>query len=638
MPFTLKDYVDIKELAKGGMGKIYIATQKSLNRRVVIKEMACGLLKADNEIKRFENEAQAAAALTHDNVIRIYDFGEENGSFYIAMEYVEGADLDKFLKQADFPKEIGMMIVWLAVKGLADAHEKGIVHRDVKPANILVSKSGAVKVVDFGLAYAGTQSGQLTTTGAIVGTPAYMAPELVSGEESRDPCMDIWAIGIILYRLVSGEFPFTGDNVPSTLISIIQNRVNPVEEFDTTLPQPIADCINACLIKDHTKRLSKLSAVNSSLQDYFFEIGVKDPIDTIRRFIADPEETKAELNAQLLRYHMAKGNQLSTIARYELAKSHFQKAQKMDPANGEITSALHSLELFMGSVLNSQTTKVTKDIVSKVRETKTGNNPKERHVPVLLVVLFVFSLLLFSTVLTAIVRPDIWNIITNKAGGSMQFLSQGITRAKTTIHGISQVFHSSQSPKAITPLSGKKNGDLGNESKLRKPDTVIIRDTVKVDSGSHGPRNDSVRVGIVKIEVIPPTSVVKVDGTLLKASQFKGLTLPAGLHQFLASSDGYAPSTTSVSISGNDTHQVIIGLTKEKKWGAMEIISDINAEIFVDGEFKGTTPTGIPLALVEGEHTVVFNRAGFKPYEKKVVIVRGETKKIRVESKSKSSK
>ena len=627
MPFTLKDYTDIKELAKGGMGKIYIATQKSLNRLVVIKEMASGLLKADNEIKRFENEAQAAGALTHDNIVRIYDFGEENGSFYIAMEYIEGLDLDQLLKQPDFPKEIGMMIVWQAIKGLADAHEKGIVHRDVKPANILISKNGAVKMVDFGLAYAGTQSGQLTTTGAIVGTPVYMAPELVSGEESRDPRMDIWAIGIILYKLVSGDFPFSGDNVPATLISIIQNKEKPIEEFDKTLPQPIAECINACLIKDHTKRLAKLGTINESLQNYFFEIGVKDPIDTIRKFINDRDTTNTELQAQLMRYHLVKGNHFAATTQYAAAQLHYLEAKKRDPNNTEITEALHSLELFMGSVLGSQTTKVGKDIVAKIREPKKQDfkkPEKEKHVPVLLLVLFFFSLVLFATVVTAVTRPDIWAAIANKTTLSVSYCLKGAAMAGEIL----RVFHSRKTPKnqAKTPAyDGAKPG---------KTDTVIVRDTIKVDSGASRGVATAVSRGMVKIEVIPTMSLVKVDGTALPQTQFKGVTLPAGVHQFLASADGYAASTTSVSISGNDTHQVMIDLTKEKKWGALEIVSDISAEIIVDGEFKGNTPTSVPLSLAEGEHTVVFNRAGFRPYEKKVIIVHGETKKIRVEPQS----
>ena len=326
MPFTLKDYTDITELAKGGMGKIYCATQVSLNRKVVIKEMAGGLLTTKNEIKRFENEAQAGAALNHDNIIRIYDFGEEKGSFYIAMEFIDGPDLDQLLKQNDFPREIGMMILQQALKGLAYAHEHGIVHRDVKPANMLISRNGAVKMVDFGLAYAGTQSGQLTTTGAIVGTPVYMSPELVSGEETRSKCMDIWAAGIILYRIITGDFPFTGDNVPATLISIMQTKEKPAEDIDRTLPPRFADLLHSCLVKDHTKRLPDLSLLIEALQNHFFEIGIRDPVDTIRRYLADKDGSAADIRPHLVRYHIAKGKECSKAMKFSTAQAHYQEA------------------------------------------------------------------------------------------------------------------------------------------------------------------------------------------------------------------------------------------------------------------------------------------------------------------------
>ena len=175
MAFLLKDYTDIQEIARGGMGKVYLATQISLNRKVIIKEMASGLLVNKTEIRRFENEARAAAALDHDNIIRIYDFGEDRGSFYIAMEYIDGPDLESILKDRNYLPEIGLMIVLFALKGLNHAHAHRIIHRDIKPGNILVSKAGAVKVVDFGLAHAGSQQLHLTASDVIVGTPLFMS-------------------------------------------------------------------------------------------------------------------------------------------------------------------------------------------------------------------------------------------------------------------------------------------------------------------------------------------------------------------------------------------------------------------------------------------------------------------------------
>jgi hypothetical protein len=141
---------------------------------------------------------------------------------------------------------------------------------------------------------------------------------------------------------------------------------------------------------------------------------------------------------------------------------------------------------------------------------------------------------------------------------------------------------------------------------------------------------------MVRVEVTPATASVKVDNRALTAKEMAGTVLPGGVHQFLATADGFAPSTTTVAVSGNDTHLVMIGLTKEKKTGWLEVLSDISAEVYIDGEFKGNAPAVSPIVLPEGEHSVMFKRPGFKPYEKTVIIQSGDIRQIKVESGSKS--
>ena len=308
MAFLLKDYKDIQEIARGGMGKVYLATQVSLNRKVIIKEMATGLLTSATEIKRFENEARAAALLGHDNVIRIYDFGEDRGSFYISMEYVDGPGLETLLRDAHCIPEIALMIVLHALKGLNFAHQHQIIHRDIKPGNILVSKVGAVKVVDFGLAHAGAQQMHLTATDTIVGTPLYMSPEQASGEEKKNIQMDIWSVGVLLYRIITGDYPFKGDNVPAILYNIVQSKQPPLLELAPALPDDLAQNIDLCLEKDRANRLTNLAPLIESLTELF----LRDRCQGHRR--ADPAvyhrpvSSTKELSKLLLEYHGSKGS------------------------------------------------------------------------------------------------------------------------------------------------------------------------------------------------------------------------------------------------------------------------------------------------------------------------------------------
>ena len=650
MPFTVKDYSDIRELAKGGMGKIYLATQVSLNRKVVIKEMAAGLLTEKSETRRFENEARAAAALNHDNIIRVYDFGEEKGSFYIAMEFIDGPDLDQLFRRQDFPREIGMMILQQALKGLAFAHEQGIVHRDVKPANMLISSNGAVKMADFGLAYAGARSGHVTATGSIVGTPVYMSPELVNGQETKDRCMDIWAAGVILYRIITGNFPFTGDNVPATLISIIQDREKPAEELDKTLPPYVAGLLHSCLEKDHTRRLQRLAPLIEALKNYFFEIGIRDPVDTIRKYLGDRRASLEELDSLLVKYHLAKGSECAKAMKYSAAQAHYQEARRHDPDNREAADAMRSLQDYIGDVLTTATTTVQEGTLTQVRSGL--DSKKERRFPVMVKIGVFFLLIALAAGIVAVFQRDAWNAMTEPIRAVMRRAPADalrpplMTQEKTGAGGL-MARQGKQNKENLFP---SEKGGTGASAVLKGKEGLNWPAVVaaKADSGpviglrtepwqrpqAQAPDFSS---GLVRVEVKPSTASVLVDDKKLTPQEMDGVRLGAGVHHFMAVADGFAPSTTIVSVSGNDTHLVMIGLIPAEKTGELEVLSDITAEMYIDGEYKGSAPFTAPIILSEGQHTVVFKRSGYRPYVKIVSIQQGEIKKIKVESGSASA-
>jgi serine/threonine protein kinase len=648
MPFTLKDFSDIRELAKGGMGKIYLATQVSLSRKVVIKEMAAGLLTKKNEIKRFENEARAAAALNHDNIIRVYDFGEEKGFFYIAMEFIDGPDLDQLLKQESFPREIGMMILQQALKGIAFAHEQGTIHRDVKPANMLISRNGAVKMADFGLAYAGTRSGHMTATGSIVGTPVYMSPELVNGKETKDRCMDIWAVGVILYRIVTGEFPFTGDNVPATLISIINNKEQPAEELDKTLPSYLAELLHSCLEKDHTRRLQSLTPLIEGLKNYFFEIGVRDPVDIIRKYLEDKNAAIEELDSFLVNYHIARGSECTKAKQYSAAQAHYQEARKRDPRNREVKDALRSLEDHIGNVHTSETLTVQEGTLTQVR---TGlDSEKARRFPVMAKAGVVLLLIAMAAGSIAVFQGDAWEKMTGQIRAMIRSALVRVSQAASNTQGKggAEASGPATAPRIEPmPTPGRDSGSAAT-SLLESPRAPSVEkkeaqqaaaaekpDTAAAKPPAQGPDLSS---GVIRVEVKPVAASVLVDDKKLTPEEMAGMKLGAGIHTLLAMADGFAPSTTLVTVSGNDTHLVMIGLTPIEKTGELEVLSDLAAEMYIDGVYKGSAPTAAPIVLSEGQHTVVFKRMGYRPYVKMVSIRQGETKKIRVESGSTSSR
>jgi|GEM_PF-6951529 serine/threonine protein kinase len=647
MPFTLKDYSDIKELAKGGMSRIYLATQISLNRKVVIKEMAAGLVTTKNEIKRFENEAQAGASLSHDNIIRIYDFGEERGSFYIAMEFVDGLDLDQLLKQEDFPREIGMMILQQALKGLAYAHEHAVVHRDVKAANILVARNGAVKVVDFGLAYAGARSAQLTSTGAIVGTPVYMSPELVNGEETKDACMDIWAAGVLLYRLVTGEFPFTGENVPSTLITIVQDKEKPAEELDKTLPHFLAEQLHACLEKDHTKRLPAFMPLIQALQDYFFELGVRDPIDMIKKYLSDKGAAMDELQSLLVRYHRSKGDEFSRAEKHATALAHYREARKRDPKSGELAQLIRSLEEHFADTLTTRTAKVGEYVMTEVRARRRGGKKRRfvawsvaactTVVAAGLAAIYLWQPGPVDTAFERIIAPAMGRV----AGAIRANFDARVSPAPAVHDAVRDPDTGADKMRARMQAG---NVPLANNSNAQPSPRTSLDSGVRVRAlpakDSTGPRVETAAQprGLVRVLVNPVYAEVKIDNgeTMTLDQRSDGKWFGTGVHQVIASAEGFASVTDTITVAGNDTHFVMLNLMPgERKSGELVIYSDVASEMYVDGEFKGNTPITAPIALREGQHTVVFKRPGYKPYEKSIYIKSGETSEIKVESGAK---
>jgi tRNA A-37 threonylcarbamoyl transferase component Bud32 len=626
MPFTLKDYSDIKELARGGMSKIYCATQVSLNRQVVIKEMAAGLITTKSEIRRFENEAQASASLSHDNIIRIYDYGEENGSFYIAMEYIDGSDLDVLMQDKRFPREIGLMILHQALRGLAFAHEKGVIHRDVKAANILVGRNGAVKVSDFGLAYAGGSSTQLTSTAALVGTPAYMSPELVNGEETRSARMDIWAAGVMLYRLITDEFPFTGENVPSTLINIIQKGETPAEEIDKTLPSALAEQLHACLEKDRAKRLSVFGPLIAALQDYSFDLGVRDPAGMIQRYFTDKNAAIEELRLILAKYHGTKGKECQDAGKYSTALAHYREALRHDRGNGEIAKAVSTLEKLEAATLTAKTTNVQDYVVTQVRSRgKAGARQWETFFLVLLGAVIVVGILGGTQLRHWKIAPG--------AKSSIVFMREQFSKLISSEGAQGNLPNGAPENHAALPA---KKSDFAMTAKILS-DSGRDAKSLQARADDGAKKELSGTLGLVRIAVTPSSAIVVADekDTLSSLQKNAGVALTGGVHNFTVFAEGFVSVSPSIIVAGNDTQTLTISLgAAEKKPGGLQVLSDISAEVYVDGEFRGNAPTQMPIVLAEGQHTLIFKRSGYKPYQNAVMIRSGEIREFKLESGS----
>jgi serine/threonine protein kinase len=297
----------VRLLGEGGMGQVYLAQDQKLHREVALKILTWKEGDDDDRVARFQREAKTAAQVSHPNVMAIYDIdvakdATGNDVTFIVMEYVKGRSLSDYLKMR--PSDIST-VVKLAEKiasGLAAAHKINVVHRDIKSDNILVDEDDQPKILDFGLAKpvqpvkfaegdsTRTVSKELTRVGKIVGTVSYMSPEQIRGE-SVDIRSDIFSFGVLLYRMATGEFPFTGPTEVSTLAKILEARHESIRMRNATIPMELERIVDKCLQKDQNDRYQDTRDLVVDLRNLrrLYESGTSDSISAMH---SAPKPTK----------------------------------------------------------------------------------------------------------------------------------------------------------------------------------------------------------------------------------------------------------------------------------------------------------------------------------------------------------
>jgi len=257
-------YQVVRKLGAGGMANVYLAEDQELGRRVAIKILNDRHANDEQFVERFRREAKNAAALSHPNIVSIYDRGEAEGSYYIAMEYLDGRSLKELIVSRG-PAPVGVAVEYARqiLSALRFAHRHGIVHRDIKPHNVLVDSEGRVKVTDFGIARAGAS--QMTEAGSIVGTAQYLSPEQARGG-NVDQRSDLYSLGIVLYELLTGTVPFTGDTPVEIAMKHLSQVPEPPSSRRPDLPHELDLLVMRALAKDPEDRYQSAEEMDADLE------------------------------------------------------------------------------------------------------------------------------------------------------------------------------------------------------------------------------------------------------------------------------------------------------------------------------------------------------------------------------------
>ncbi len=329
----LGKYRLLEVVGQGGMASVYRAVDEDLGREVAVKVLHPHLEKREDARRRFRREAMTIARISHPNIVSIYDYsGEESETSYIVTQFIRGPHLAGLhAASGPFPAELAAAMARQVAEGLIVAHGAGIVHRDVKPENILVPEDGVLKIADFGIVHI-TDTQDMTVTGQILGSPYYMSPEHVLGK-GLDARADVFSFGSLLFFLVTGRHAFEGPNPHAVLKRICEGDIVQPERLAPSAGRAMSDIIHSCLEKDPEARPTTLEPVARALDAYLAASGVTDPVGDLERFTTDPEAYRRFAVERTVASLMRTADALGLEGRMTEAMDALNRVLCLDPDN-----------------------------------------------------------------------------------------------------------------------------------------------------------------------------------------------------------------------------------------------------------------------------------------------------------------
>ena len=297
-------YEVVKTIGEGGMANVYLAYDVILERKVAVKILRGDLATDEKFVRRFQREALSASSLSHPNIVEVYDVGEDTGNYYIVMEYIEGKHLKQLLKRRGSLTLREVIDIMLQITdGIGAAHESYIIHRDIKPQNIMILENGLVKITDFGIAMA-LNGTQLTQTNSVMGSVHYLPPEQASGKGSTIQS-DVYSMGILMYELLSGTLPYKGDNAVEIALKHLKEPLPSLRELDPDIPQAIENIILKSAAKNPQNRYADAREMNEDLKTCLSE-SRKDE----KAYVYDFQDDEAEPHKKIEEINEEEGGEV----------------------------------------------------------------------------------------------------------------------------------------------------------------------------------------------------------------------------------------------------------------------------------------------------------------------------------------
>ena len=572
-----------KLVATGGTAVLYRAVQTSLDRVVAIKKLHQHLTEDENFTRRFVLEAKAAASLDHENIVKIIDFGSEDATYYMVMEFIEGESLREILdKWKQLPVETALALVHQVCCGLEHAHAKGIVHRDIKPGNIMLTQTGRAKITDFGLAKLAESNTQHTAANSILGTPLYMSPEQAFGE-SVDHRSDLFSLGTMLYEMVTGVQPFRDENYMGVIQNIINRNAPHPSKFDVEVPQGVQNLLSKAMNKSRDARFQNAGEFRKAIEKTMGLSQLKQASDHLTVLLKTEGETMVLPKTQK---HIQKKSRL----RKGLAAT-LVAVTLLGAAGGAYTLAPEAFNDHAMTMVDW-----VKERAASVPQLQSSNVvDSTQQSPTMLT-----SEMTDSIVTRILAHMDSTQTEPDPAGEPAQETKPVNPRPVpqgTPSQRVSQAQNVEAPPKETKPEETKPK-----PKPVRKGWLVVSTD-----------KNSEVYVDGMYRGDSPPA--VRIE-------------LTAGRHKLECRSSNHEPYTETLNITAGEMSRRSVTLIE--MMGKVSLTTTDGAEVYVDGSFKGTTPLAKPLEIPVGRHKLTIKKLGFNTWDNEIVVDANRTLPLNV--------
>ncbi|MBN2529407.1 MAG: serine/threonine protein kinase [Deltaproteobacteria bacterium] len=636
---TLGRYELREEIGRGGMATVYRGYDSTLKREVAVKVLHPHLITHEEARARFEREARSVARLHHPSIVEIYDYSEaETGEAFIVMELVEGFTLRDFLNQHPnhaLMAEGAALVARQIFIALHIAHAEGIIHRDVKPENILIGKEGKIQLSDFGIAFlAGI--GQMTATGQILGSPTYMSPEHIESP-SVDVRADIFSVGTILYEMVVGQPPFVGNNPHQIIKRVVEGYYDHPLSVNPSIGHPVSSVIVKCLQQQPERRYASASEAIAELDEILLQMGIEDSDKQQKAYVQKPVEWEEAHLADVVARTLKMGKDAQKSKQLPEAMNHLNRVLAIEPSNDTALYAVNVLSRRRRFRRNIERVGGAAAVAFAILAIVAG------------IILYRYS---YPAQNTSSVQPldlgDNLSTVGDSASIGSKDFSDSTESDKTG--DIAGADTSGETDKTSLSNGGDTVNDTATDAATEKkviiverdsdmPDNsprVIIADTSATNGNDHKrkirlPQPEMAVERQVVFNPIPMSVEIVIDETqkfVFKATD-RSRNLTVGTHtiQFVPLDDRLEPSTQTIVVTPSETPLTVPARLKWKP-ATLIVRSNVAADVAINGRFKGQTNEPIELDIRKGpssQFRILLSARGYHPIEKLVSVSAGKT-------------